>query len=291
MKKTVKEIISRSFYRLLGGIVRLGLRNGVSYKEFASISKQLYVRIAAEEYGLQGRQTNMARMALMTGMDRKDIKKVMSIIDTPDEVSATPDRMSKILTIWYEDACYLNDEKQPLDIPIYGTAPSFEHLVKLCGGDIAVITVLREFKRSQTISENEAGDQVRVHKRHYVPNYQTNSDKVPELVNPDAISQGSSMLVDHINTIFHNLYREDMGQREKIDLRATNISVRKSDVDEFYRLIDNKGMELLQEVDLWLTQHEVLDDSEESERLGIGLYFIEGQNDSSIQKKHPKKKV
>lgn len=281
MKQSAKDLISRSFYRLLGSIVRLGLRNGLTHKEFTAISKQLYVRIAAEEYGLQGRQTNMARMALMTGLDRKEIKKVVEQIESKDyNLPAAPDRMAKILTAWYEEPAYCDENKQPLEIPVEGPAPSFEHLVKSYGGDMAAITVLREFKRSQTVVENSSGDRLQVQKRYYVPNYRKNSDKAPELVNPDAIAQGSSMLVDHINTIFHNLYREDLNQREKIDLRATNISVRKEYVDEFYRLIDVKGMEFLEEIDLWLSQHETTLPSEESERLGVGLYFIEGKNDS-----------
>lgn len=282
MKKSAKELISQSFYRLLGSIVRLALRNGLTFKELSAITKRLYVRIASEEYGLQGRQTNMARMALMTGLDRKEIKKVMEQIVNEVEMPAAPDRMAKILTAWYEEPAYLDDDEQPLEIPIEGPSPSFEHLVKAHGGDIAAITVLREFKRSQTISEDSEG-KVNVRKRYYVPNYRNNSDKAPDLVNPEAISQGSSMLVDHINTIFHNLYREDLKKREKIDLRATNISVRKDAVDDFYKLIDQKGMEFLEDVDLWLSQHETTEDDKDSERLGVGLYFIEGKNDSNIQ--------
>lgn len=280
MKESVKKLISQSFYRLLGSIVRLGLRNGLTHKEFAAISKQLYVRISAEEYGLQGRPTNMARIALMTGLDRKEIKKIMGQVDEGNEAPAAPDRMAKILTAWHENPAYVDTNKQPLEIPIKGSAPSFEHLVKSYGGDIATITVLREFKRSQTVSENASEERVQVLKRYYVPNYQTDSTKSPELINPEAIAQGSSMLVDHTNTIFHNLYREDLEQREKIDLRATNAHVSKDAVDEFYQLIDRKGMEFLEDVDLWLSQHEDTNPSGETERLGVGLYFIEGENSS-----------
>lgn len=277
--RSPKELITQSFYRLLSGIVRLGLRNGVTFKEFAAISKQLYVRTAAEEYGLQGRQTNMARIALMTGLDRKEIKKVIGTIGKHYEVPAPPDRMAKILTAWHENSEYVDDNKQPLEIPIDGPAPSFEHLIKSYGGDIATVTVLREFKLSQTISESPDGS-ITVNKRYYVPNYQSDRKKSPELVNPEAIAQGSSMLVDHINTIFHNLYRENLDQRERLDLRATNVSVRKDAVNDFYQLIDRKGMELLEEADLWLTEHEADDPAEDCQRLGIGLYFIDGPNDS-----------
>jgi hypothetical protein len=281
MMSSAKELISRSFYRLLGSIVRLALRNGLTHKEFSAITKQLYVRISAEEYGLQGRQTNMARIALMTGLDRKEIKKIMGLIEEHYETPAAPERMAKILTAWHEDPRYIDNNKQPLEISIAGPAPSFEHLVKSHGGDIAAVTVLREFQRSQTLSKHATRDSVQVHKSYYVPNYRGDDNKPPELVNPEAITQGSSMLVDHVNTIFHNLYRDDLAiPREKIDLRATNIAIRKDAVDEFYQLVDRKSMAFLEQIDLWLSEHEVADPSEESQRLGIGLYFIEGENDS-----------
>lgn len=287
MKKSAKKLIAHAFYRLLGSIVRLGLRNGITHKEFTAISKQLYVRVAAEEYGLQGRPTNMARIALMTGLDRKEIKKIITSAEEDHDMPTAPDRMAKILTAWHENPVYIDSNKQPLKIPITGPAPSFEHLIKSYGGDIAPITVLREFKRSQTISENTT-NQVEVHKRYYVPNYHSDNEKPPELVNPEAIMQGSSMLIDHINTIFHNLYREDKGHREKVDLRATNALVNKESVDEFYQLVDKKGMDFLEEIDLWLSEHEVDNVTEDSERLGVGLYFIEGDNDSLPNNKHRK---
>ncbi len=281
MRNAAKKLISQSFYRLLSGIVRLALRNGVTYKEFSTITKLLYVRISAAEYGLQGRPTNMARIALLTGLDRKEIKRVISQTTAIEAIEAAPDRMSKILTAWHQEKEYIDTNGQPLDIAIDGPAPSFTHLVKSYGGDIAVITVLREFKRSQTIVE-VAEEKVKVQKRYFVPNYLGNSEEIPELANPEAINQGSSMLIDHINTIFHNLYREDINERGKIDLRATNISIRKDAVDDFYKLVDQKGMEFLTDIDTWLSQHQTNDSSQESERLGIGLYFIEGENESFV---------
>jgi len=279
MKKTVKQLISQSFYRLLGSVIRLALRNGITHKEFSAIGKQLFVHIAAEEYGLRGRTTNMARIALMTGLERKDIKRVMEQKVMEGAIEAAPDRMSRILSVWYKNEAYIDDNGKPLVIPIEGPAPSFHHLIKTYGGDVAIVTVLREFKRSQTIVENQTG-MLEVKTRYYVPNYHNTSEKAPELVNPKAIAQGSSMLIDHINTIFYNLYRDDMNTRKKLDLRATNVAVRKDAVDDFYQLVHEKGIAFLEDIDQWLSQHEINDPSQESERLGLGMYFIEGPNES-----------
>jgi hypothetical protein len=284
MIKTIKEKIADSFYRLLRGIVRLGLRNGLTHAELSAIMKQLYVSVSMEEYGLQGRPTNLARVALMTGLTRKEIKKISEAIEERQETPIAPSRLAKILTDWYENPLYQNSANEPLDIPINGPVPSFEHLTKVHGGNIAAITILREFKRSKTVSENNSTGKLQVHKRYYVPNYLGNSNELPELVNPEAIAQGGSMLIDHINTVFHNLYIKDIDNRGRFDLRATNTIVRKDSVNEFHTLINRKGMELLEEVDLWLSHHEVTEPSEEGERLGVGLYLIAGENDHSANK-------
>ena len=283
MKKPAKELIVDAFYRLLGGVVRLGLRNGVSYKEFTNIAKRLYIEIAEREYGLQGRKTNIARIGLMTGLDRKEIRRLIDSYQQMDgyQLNNAPDKLSKILTAWHQDEEYIDKNGTPLDIPMDGPAPSFTQLVKVHGGgDIAAVTVLREFTYSKAVVKHD-DDKISVLRPYYVPNYHQDKNTSPELVNPEAITQGSSMLVDHINTIFHNLYRQDRGLREKLDLRATNVAVRKEAVPEFYQLIDRKGLAFLQEVDEWLGQHEVDSQTEEHERLGVGVYFIEGRNNNT----------
>lgn len=284
MINSAKSLIGQSFYRLLGKIIKLALRNGITYKEFAEIGKQLFVDIAADEYGLQGRKTNMARVALITGLERKEVKRLVTQERTQANTSWKPDRMSRLLTIWHENEQYTDAKGQPLEIPIDGNTPSFNQLVKDYGGDVATITIMREFLRSQTIVEVRPGI-LQVKERFYVPNYHSDTTKPPNLVDPGAIAQGSSMLIDHINTIFHNLYRDDINAREKFDLRATNAFIKRDSVSEFYDLVHQKGMQFLEEIDQWLDQNEVQDPSEASERLGLGLYFIEGANDNKQDKK------
>jgi len=86
------------------------------------------------------------------------------------------------------------------------------------------------------------------------------------------------MLVDHINTIFHNLYREDMKTRQQLDMRATNHAINKEKMDEFYTLIDELGMDYLTKVDQWLSDNSIDEDAKKAIRLGVGIYSIQGDN-------------
>ena len=239
--------------------------------------------MAAGEYGIKGRKTNLARIALITGLERKEVKRVMEQEQTESNTLWKPDRMSRLLTIWHEHEDYTDDQGKPLNIPVEGKTPSFQSLVKDYGGDVAPITVKREFLRSQTIAEIQPGI-LQAKARFYVPNYHTDTTKTPHFVDPSAIAQGSSMLIDHINTVFHNLYREDFTAREKLDLRATNAFVKQERVNDFYDLVYEKGIDFLKEIDQWLDQNEVKETSEQTARLGLGLYFIEGANKSTTDR-------
>ncbi len=287
-----KSLIKSSFRQLLGAIIRLAVRNGLNYLEFSAICKSLYVDIATKEFGIKGRETNISRVSLITGLDRKEIKHIKELKEKDrDANNQRPDKLASVLSHWFDGEYYTDDKGHPIELPFAveegDEGSSFSQLVHSAGGgSLAPITVLREFKRSKVVEETESG-LLRVLRRDYIPNYHANADLSPEFINPDAISHGSSMLVDHINTIFHNLYREDMRQSAHLDMRATDPSVKLSKIPEFYKLVDDLGMDLLDQVDQWLEENSVKDADDKTEssiRLGVGVYSIEGEN-TTVKKK------
>jgi hypothetical protein len=283
-----RSIIKSAFRQLLGAIIRLAIRNGLNFTEFSNISKSLYVDIATKEYGIKGRETNISRVSLMTGLDRKEIKRIRVMGESQlDAMDKRPDKMATILTNWFTLESYTDQNGLPTELLFDGEGLSFSRLVQeYGGGSLAPITVLREFKRSKAVEETDGGA-LKVLKKDFIPNYHSNASRSPEMVDPEAIAHGSSMLVDHVNTIFHNLYREDLNQPAQLDMRATSTSIKKSKVKEFYGLADSLGMRVLDEMSEWLEEN-ALDKNDssagESIRLGLGVYSIEGEN-QTIEKR------
>lgn len=287
MIENSKRLIINAFRQLLRGVVRLALRNGLSFVDFSNLSKELYVEIADHEYGIDGRATNMSRIALITGINRHEVKRLKEELMTPDiqrKVESSY-RIADMLTAWHEDKRYLDEDGQPLEIPLDGGHPSFNALIQSIsvGGDIASVTVLRELKRSQAVEETPLG-KLRVLQRHFIPNYHADPQQAPHFANPNKINQGSSMLVDHINTLFHNLYGKP-GEPTRLELRAVNQSINPKDVAEFYEYTNQKSLELLQDIDRWLEKHQDIgshtaEEDTQHERLGLGVYVIQGQNNS-----------
>lgn len=279
-----KYLIINAFRQIMRAVIRLALRNGVSFVEFSDLSKELYVEVAENEYGIEGRATNMSRVALMTGINRHEVKRLRHQADQSDDAQITKStyKIACILNNWHEQSDYLDEDGLPLELSLEGGFPSFTNLVQSVsvGGDVAAVTILRELKRSQVVEETKEG-KLRVRNRHFIPNYNADPSIAPKLVNPDKISFGSSMLVDHINTVFHNLYGK-VGEPTRLELRTTHHAIKKTDVSSFYKFANQRSLALLKDIDGWLEEHydPELTSPKETERLGVGVYLIEGQNNT-----------
>jgi hypothetical protein len=264
---------------LVKPIVRLALRNGMTFRQFSELCKRIYVDVAASDYGVGGRETNISRIALMTGINRKDIKRLKDDIGSGEPWSdpGAPDRISRILGAWHREPPFISSEGMPLDLPLEGEV-SFSSLVSEYGGDIAVVTLVREFKRSGVVEELPEGN-LRVLKRHFVPNPHSDPQLAPGTIDAKPIAHASSILNDHVNTIFHNLYREQTDLPARFERRVTNYMVDKSAVDDFHEYIAVKGQQLLEDIDDWLNAHQADENNSASKpvRLGFGTYWIQDE--------------
>lgn len=278
MKDIVKTAVLNAIGLLIRPLIRLALRNGITFREFMDLSKGLYVQVAAEGYGVNGRSTNISRIAMITGINRKDIKRLKDSMKQGVQalISHSPDRVARIISGWHQDPDFLDAHQQPILLNMEGEV-SFTELVQRYGGDIAVVSLIKELKRSGVIVETE-GNKLQILKRNYIPNPSANPDKCPGLIAPKSLIHASSILNDHINTIFHNLYRDDMNLPPRFERRATNHRVDKTVVPMFREYVETLGQEFLENIDKWLSLNEASQSALEEQcvRLGTGLYWIEG---------------
>ena len=68
--------------RLLEPVVRLLLRSGITWKEFAEVAKTAFVQVATDEYGIRGRPTNLARVAILTGINRREVARQRQLTES-----------------------------------------------------------------------------------------------------------------------------------------------------------------------------------------------------------------
>src|SRR5215467_10963761 len=78
--------ILKSVHQWLKPLIHVLLSCGITWKEFAELSKTAYVEVATRNFGKRGRPTNVSRTAVLTGLGRKDVRKqrqALSAAPTP----------------------------------------------------------------------------------------------------------------------------------------------------------------------------------------------------------------
>ena len=89
--------------------------------------------------------------------------------------------------------------------------------------------------------------------------------------------RAGSVLGDIGETVTHNLYRADKDP-SRFEARATNTNIPASAVPAYRAFIYEASQTFLENVDAWLSRHEVSDAEAAQapvQRLGIGMYWIQ----------------
>src|SRR6056297_3174712 len=110
MASATQRAILSACREFMKPLVRLLLKHGIGYREFSDICKSSFVAVASDEFGLRGRKTNMSRVAVMTGLSRKEVKKVRNRLGDNTELPKYRMRRPElILTKWHSDPAFLDD--------------------------------------------------------------------------------------------------------------------------------------------------------------------------------------
>ncbi len=145
-----------AFLLILRPIVRILLRYSISYREFSELIKTAFVDVASSDFGLRGRPTNISRVAVMTGLTRKEVKRIRDIIAKgearPISVKTTP--ISDVLHHWHAQPEYTNSNGEPLCLPFNGGDISFCGLVRRYGGDVPAGAMRTEMLRVGVIAQD-----------------------------------------------------------------------------------------------------------------------------------------
>ena len=252
-------------------VVRFLLKNGIGYREFSQLCKLVFVEVASQDHGIRGRKTNMSRVAVMTGLSRKEVKKLR---DTSTSAAmATMSRMRRpelVLSLWQSDADYCDAKGKPKRIRFEGPGPNFRDLVARVGGDIPARAMLNELLRAGSVVEE--GAKLRLVSQSYIP----------EPNDPEAILVAGDAIKDLVSTIHHNLGIADPELRF-LERRVYSEKLPLKHRTRFRKLARERGDLLIRDLNAWLTEREAspVDSVEEDghgtheNRIGVGVYFFD----------------
>ncbi|MGD8570186.1 MAG: DUF6502 family protein [Gammaproteobacteria bacterium] len=267
--ETNNTILRDALRKLLKPLIRILLRYGYSYREFNHEAKQLFIDVCFEDFAIEGRKMTASRVAVLTGMDRKEIVKLIKARDDGADATHLPiNRATRVIGGWLQDKDYQSSAGQPLDIPVKGDGVSFQSLVRKYGGDITVGPILDELSRIKAV-EYVGDDKIKLLAEGYVP-LSNDLEKLKIM--------GTSVR-DLLTTIDYNLNspRHPRYQREVVYLELSQNSI-----NEFKLISHDKCQKLLIEFNEWLANKLEIDKRLETtqprSRVGVGIYYIEDES-------------
>lgn len=136
--------------KLLRPLVRLLLSFQVSYPYLISLLKSIYVDVADQEFSVDGKRQSDSRITLLTGVHRKDVKRLRA---EPADETILPANVSvgaQLIATWLGSDRFKDGTGEPLPLPLrsaqHGAAASFDDLVELvCRQDIRPRVILDEW--------------------------------------------------------------------------------------------------------------------------------------------------
>ncbi len=265
MEEKLKRAALRALQRALLPLARIALRAGVPFADFNEVAKQAFVRGARDDYGIRGRPTNLSRVAVLTGLSRKECGRLKRDMEDETLVGAAPslNPATKVMAVWNQDPKY-SDNGVPRVLPRRGSAPSLQSLIAEHIGDIPEGAVIAELERVGALEDREDG--VRLLQRSFLP-AGLNEEKLRILANQFA---------DLGETVVFNL-----GDVEKARMQryVVNDYIPREQVAEFQALATSLTQSLLEDLDDWLSAHEQIENlsskAEAKVRTGLGVYFFE----------------
>ncbi len=267
MNDTELKAISVAVLRILKPLVRILLRHGISYNTFADLAKWAYIDVATREFALEGRKQTTSRVSILTGLTRKEVKRVSELEHPEDQASEERyNRAARVISAWQREAEFLEPDGQPKALPMAGDKGSFSELVRRFSGDVPARAIKDELLRVGAIEELPDG-KLRLLARAYIPK-KSEKDKIHILGTDVAFL---------ISTIDHNL--QDQVPEPFFQRKVAYDNLPQEILPQFRRLAAQKGQKLLEKLDKWLAQHD-RDTNPEIQgtgrnRAGLGIYYFE----------------
>jgi len=243
-------------------LARTLIRNGMSYGEFDQVARKAFVDVGWSFTTPKKKQT-VSNVAILTGLNRKEVKKLHELdAHQDDDRSRQYNRVVRVLGGWINDPRFLRKDGNPRDLELEGV-DSFADLVRQYSGDMPVAAMQKVLFKSGNIKFSEDG-KIRLLSHAYLPS----DDPVEKLA---ILGADTSQLIE---TIDFNLSAAEEDLR--FQRKASNPQVAPQAIPEIKQFLQRKGQAFLEEVDLYLTQHESADDA--TVEISVGVFYHESDD-------------
>lgn len=240
---TVNLRLLAAFRFLLVPLVRILLRNGISFNEISEVMKGAYARVAATDFAVPGRPMTYSRLSITTGIARRDFDRVLGEEDRLRRaLESNAGRIANVLQGWHNDPEFMGPYGFPRDLAFtreVGGGPSFEDLVARFASDIQPQLMLEELMGVGAATIAEESGMIHVLKRTFIP-----EQMAPELI--EVFARGVRRYVE---TIDHNLGEQDSSKRRFERWVFPDYGIREEDWIPFSDMVRDRLQEVIEDLE------------------------------------------
>jgi uncharacterized protein DUF6502 len=155
MPDNVKTVLSVSLRRLLRPLVKIMLREGLTYSHFAAIAQMAFLESAAKDFSGKGMKSPVASVCALTGMPLEQVKAVLLEHEKYEasELLELSNPFARVLHGWHNDRDYVGPYGFPVDLPFDSGPLNFTILAGRHAPGVSPATILQELQRVGAVTE------------------------------------------------------------------------------------------------------------------------------------------
>jgi len=247
--------------RILRPIVRILIRAGIRFDEFAELARGVYVETAVRDGIDYSSIPTRERIAVVTGVTRQQVDYYIDnegALPLADPTLATA--LVEVLQKWHTDSQYVGPYGIPLELE-FDSPPGrcFRSLVALVDSRISAGIALEELLRVGSVTR--AGERhFRAISRYFM---------MPEPMSPEQIEYFGKTLPRLARTLEYNMNPKNSEKRLERFVVADR-GLPREVLPEFEKFARSRTIDFLLELDNWLVPY-ASDGPESGERINVGV--------------------
>ena len=267
MGQSVKHNLLAAFRYLLRPLVRIAIRNGIAYPDFAGMVQDAYVNVAAAQLKAAARDPTPDAISIMTEVSSDDVRELLlspndaKLGEAEQKINAA----ARVLVGWHTDREYIGPyglvrDLPWTDLPGKRDVRGFVELAqRYCQGYPPQV-LLDELVRTACVQDLGNGF-YRALTRSYVP----------EQLSAESIRRFAQVVHNVIETLELNLRRSDSGFRRVERTVFADYGLPREALGAFDKYIRDRGQIFADDIDNWLSARSY-EGQQDTVQTGIGFY-------------------
>jgi hypothetical protein len=262
----MNKALTKALIHILRPLMRVLLKHNIPYGTFSDIAKWVYVDVADREFALPGKKQTVSRVAIITGLSRKETSRVKNLaIDQELGSADRGHRAIRVINGWRKDPRFTNDHGMAKVLPIEGRTDSFAGLVKKYSGDIPHRAVLDEMVRAGVVERMDG--EVRLLSEGYI----VTRDEI-EKINILGTDTG-----EFISTVAHNISEGEKNPLFQRKVSYDNIPA--EDLPEVRKTLAEISSSFIKSIDEYMSRYDrdtnPTVQGSGRKKAGLGVFYFE----------------